>query len=223
MVGLAAAEIHQSQHEHQDAHAAQPVREAPPEQHTLVQGFHLGQDAGAGGGEAGDHFKHRVQIAGNLPRKGEGRRADEGDEDPGQGRQDEALPGVHGPLRRLPPGQDKADQSRRSQGYQEIDAGDFPVDSRHDQRQQHKRGLDQKDDAGEIDNDGIIHGPSPVQCRAAKMSLRLRRPLWVVTTMTLSPTSMVSLPRGVMVLPFLEIQPMSRLSFRCRSCSGTPQ
>ena len=47
----------QSQHKHQNAHAPYPVAEAPPEQHALVQSLYPGQDAGASGGEAGDHLK----------------------------------------------------------------------------------------------------------------------------------------------------------------------
>ena len=59
VVGLA-AHIHQRQHEHQNAHAPQPVGEAAPEEHPVVQRLHIGQDAGAGGGKAGNRLKHGV-------------------------------------------------------------------------------------------------------------------------------------------------------------------
>ena len=40
------------QHKHQNAHAANPVGKAPPEQHTVIHGFYFIQNAGAGGGKA---------------------------------------------------------------------------------------------------------------------------------------------------------------------------
>ncbi len=46
------------------------------------------------------------------------------------------------------------------------------------------------------------------------MSFKSLSPVAVVTMMTVSPTSMVSLPRGVMIRPFRLIQATKRFGFR---------
>ena len=52
--------------EDQDAHPADPVREAAPEQHSLPQRLHGGQDAGPGRGEAGHCLKNGVHIVRDI-------------------------------------------------------------------------------------------------------------------------------------------------------------
>ena len=53
----AAGQRQQREQKHQNAHAADPVGKAAPEQNTVGQPLHGGQDAGTGGGKAGDRLK----------------------------------------------------------------------------------------------------------------------------------------------------------------------
>ena len=84
---------HDGDHQDQDAHAAHPVRKAPPEQQGVGHGFHVRQDRSAGRGEAGDGFKEGVDIAWDLAGQHEGDGADCGDAEPGEGGDQKALLG----------------------------------------------------------------------------------------------------------------------------------
>ena len=55
--------------EHEYAHAADPVREAAPEQRTVREHFHIGDNACARRGKAGDGFKQCIREATGSPRK----------------------------------------------------------------------------------------------------------------------------------------------------------
>ena len=149
VVGLA-AHVHQRQHEHQNTHAAQPVGKATPEKYSIVQRLHIREDAGAGGGKAGNRLKHGVQVAGNLPGQRKGHRADEGDDNPRQSRKNESFPGVHIPPNWLEPGQHEAQDSRRRHGDEKADAGAFPVNQGNPQRKGQKRRFNQQDQAEQV-------------------------------------------------------------------------
>ena len=60
--------LHGDNHEykHQHAHAADPVGEAAPEEDAVGQQLRLGQHRRAGGGEARDDFKERLEVGGEL-------------------------------------------------------------------------------------------------------------------------------------------------------------
>ena len=60
------------QQKYQYPHAAQPVAEAAPVKQPLGQSLHIRQNGGAGGGEAGDDLKKRIDVIGNLPGYKEG-------------------------------------------------------------------------------------------------------------------------------------------------------
>ena len=48
------------QHKDQHAHSADPVSEAPPEQHTFRQSLHIGKNTGTGRRKAGNRLKKRI-------------------------------------------------------------------------------------------------------------------------------------------------------------------
>ena len=176
--GLAAVHPDDGQHEHQNAHAADPVRKAAPEQHALVELLHRGQDARAGGGKAGDHLEHGVEIKRDLPRKRERQRADERKHDPAERHCDQPFFRVHdGPLAAAQPQRQRTEHCRAQHHPEEIPAAYLMVDQRHEQRRQHQRGPDQQHRAQHIDDRPLIHGPAllpecPPACRAPRCRSR---------------------------------------------------
>ena len=187
MDGLSAVHANDGQHEHENAHAADPVRQASPEEHAAVKRLNRRQNARAGRRKAGDHLEHRVEIKRDLPRERERQRPHERQHDPAQRDGDQALLRVHGAA--LPAAQaerQRAQHGRTQQHPQKIPAVFLPVNDRHQQRQQHERGLDQKHRAQHIYNDPLIHVPAPLQgypqagraLRCTSRRSRCRRARW---------------------------------------------
>ena len=76
---------------YQHAHAADPVRKAAPEQRAVRQRLHVGNNACARRGKAGDGLKQRVRKMRNLAGKDEGQGAENTEYDPAEGDRDKAL------------------------------------------------------------------------------------------------------------------------------------
>ena len=159
------------QQEHQNAHAAQPVAEAAPQQQAAAHGLHIRQDGRAGGGKAGHHLKHGVHIGGDLPAEHKGQAAQHGKGDPGQRGGHKALLRIKGRrgLFALPVQRD---------AHRQNDGDGRQIGQRHpglavQQAQQHARnhadGFQQQGVADHAENCFIIHGRSPPGQRA-KMS-----------------------------------------------------
>ena len=187
MDGLSAVHADDGQHEHENAHAADPVRKAPPEKHAAVKRLDRREDAGTRGRKAGDHLEHRVEVKRDLPRQRERQRAHERQHDPAQRDSDQALLRVHGAaLSAAQAERQRAQHGRTQQHPQKIPAVLFPINDRHQQRQQHERGLDQKHRAQHVYNDPLIHVPAllqgcPQACRGpccTSRRSRCRRARW---------------------------------------------
>ncbi len=84
----------QREQEHQNAHAADPVGEAAPEQDALGQVLHSGQDAGTGGGKAGHRLKQGIHRVGDAAREHKRHGAHHGNDDPAQRGGSKALPHI---------------------------------------------------------------------------------------------------------------------------------
>jgi hypothetical protein len=84
----------QSQKEHQNAHAAQPVTEATPVEQTLGQCFHIGQNGSTGGGETGDDLEKGIDEIGDLPGYEKGEATEKTQYDPAGANADHAFPGI---------------------------------------------------------------------------------------------------------------------------------
>ena len=80
----AAGQRQQREQKHQNTHAADPVGEAAPEQNTVGQPLHGGQDAGTGGGKAGDCLKQSIHRVRDAAGEHKGHRANHRDEHPAQ-------------------------------------------------------------------------------------------------------------------------------------------
>ena len=147
--------------EHQHAHSADPVGEAPPHDGGVGQAFYVGQNAGAGGGEAGHGFKQRVDIGGDLSAENKGERTERTEQDPAQRYDNAALPGIELALFRLPEHQQSACQQRDPHS-REI----APEDILAENNGGHRRGdqehsLEQQYPAEDIRDHSVIHGRSP--------------------------------------------------------------
>src|SRR5699024_7825633 len=86
-------------------------------------------------------------------------------------------------------------------------------------REGHQSALTQQDVAQQAEHYGIVHRAPPCP---ATISRRSCRPCCRVTTMTVSPSWMVSPPRGMMISSPRVMQHNSRLGLRCSSLRGTP-
>ena len=84
--------------QHQHAHAAQPVGKGAPEEDAVGQGLDVGENGGAGGGEAGGGLKHAVNKGVEITGKIEGQAAYYAGEQPQQTHRYKALPYVEVPL-----------------------------------------------------------------------------------------------------------------------------
>ena len=138
------AAAHHRQHrqqEHQHAHAADPVREAPPEHAAVAHVLHVGEDARAGGRKARHRFKQRVDEPRDLAAQVKRQAAEHGHDNPAQRRGDEALPGVKmragGALVR----QQEADERAQRHRDGKRNPLRLPVEERRDERQPHQRRL----------------------------------------------------------------------------------
>ena len=159
----AAGQRQQREQEHQNAHAADPVGEAAPEQDAPGQVLHGGQDAGTGGGEAGNGLKHGIHRVGNAAREHKGHRAHHTDEQPAERRGGKALPHIED----LALGLDAVEQSarhRRKRCREQEHAQHHPltVDQAGHGGQQEQRGFAIEDVAQQPQNDRIIHAAPPL-------------------------------------------------------------
>src|SRR5699024_4105638 len=175
----------------------------------------------AGDGEAGHRLEQRLDGVGDGARQHEGHRPHHTDEHPGQGGGDAALPHIKDLAAGLDAGQRAAGQAAQHDGEQEhLQHVPLPVERADQGGQAHQGALAQQDVAQQPEYDGVIHLRAP-PCPAT-MSRRSCRPCCRVTTMTVSPSWMVSPPRGMMIWSPRVMQHSSRLGFRCSSLRGTP-
>ena len=95
LVELHAADAQKRQdrdRKHDDAHAAQPLDEAAPEQQSLGNQFDVGQNRGTRGGRPADRFEKGVHETAALDPEVERQRAGQPDGRPGDGHNGHALP-----------------------------------------------------------------------------------------------------------------------------------
>ena len=172
MDALPALEPQDRHHEHQNAHAADPVRKAAPEQHAVAQRLDVRQDGRAGRREAGDHLKHRVEIRRDLARQRERHRADQRQHNPAQRHGHKAVARVDRLVFRP---RDEHHQPAgcccAENGVEEIETCPLAVEQRRHQREQHQPALDEEQRAEQPDDHAFIHGHilcARLGCRPAR-------------------------------------------------------
>ena len=83
MNGLSTRTWQNGQHEYQNAHAANPVRKAAPEQYAARQMLNGGQNGGTGGGKSGNSFKECIDGIGDRSAEEKGECAKQRHQNPG--------------------------------------------------------------------------------------------------------------------------------------------
>ena len=155
---------------HQHAHAAHPVGEAAPEQRAVAQGFHVGQDGGAGGGKAGDGLEESVNKGRYFAGNHKGQCAEGTHQHPDQRHDGQAVAGKDGGVfGGLAAGDEP--QHRQQRGRQQKCRQQIPLVVEHgaDQREKHQTCFDCKDAAQHKGNHSIIHaGALTLRCRAGR-------------------------------------------------------
>ena len=154
----AAGQRHHGQQKDQNAHAADPVGEAAPEQNPHGQALHVGQDRSAGGGETRHRLKQGGDGVGNGPRQDKGHRSHDTDDHPGQRRGDAALPHVENFAARLEKGEgkpdDKAEGHREQENPQDIP---FVVEGADQGGQAHQPAFTQQNIPQQTEYNRIVH------------------------------------------------------------------
>ena len=146
-------------HQHQHAHAANPVGKAAPEQVAALHGFYIRQNGGAGGGKAADCFKKGIHIRGDVTAEDKGKSADGGEHQPANGHDGKALFGKDVMVFRTDrKGHQRSCQSCHSDGLHIGQGTSFAVVEGHQQRQNQQPGLQQHHLTDGVDHHFIVHG-----------------------------------------------------------------
>ena len=158
----AAGQGQQGEQEHQNAHAADPMGEAAPEQDAVGQALHTGQDAGTGGGKARNGLKHGVHGVRDAAGEDERHCAHDTDGDPAQGGGRKALPHIEHLAAGLDGLQGKAQRPTDGRRQQEhAHDGPLGVEEARHRREQQQRALYHQDVAQQTKDDRIIHTSCP--------------------------------------------------------------
>ncbi len=149
-------------HEHQHAHAADPVGEAPPDQAGVRQRFDIRQNARSRRRKTRHRLKKRIRKGGDLAGQHEGKRPEQTHHDPAERHGHEAFLCVKGILFRLVQLPDQIPADHIGAAEEQIDQRDmiFAVDDPGDHRQQEEASCQQDDRPQNHDNDGEIHAPT---------------------------------------------------------------
>ena len=157
----------------------------------------LTENRGTGRRKAGYDLKDRIDVGRNRAGQIKRQRADQGHHDPAQCTDDEALTRIIvGTLRPPDRGQGADDERKYSRNCEGLHGPEFLIDQCADDRQDHDAGFELQHPSEHVNNHTKVHFPNAPY---ARISLRSLKPVFVVITMTLSPGSMKSAPRGVMI------------------------
>ena len=193
-------------HEHQHAHAANPVGQAAPEQGSVRNRFHIGQDGGARSGKARDGLEQRIHYRGDLPAEQEGQCAGDRQHNPAQCDSYKAFTRIKTGVLRFfvaeQPGKCQADHRRAQIGQNDR----LLIEDSGQRGQQQENGFHTQHPADQVANHYVIHFSISSSSSGWKISCRSFIPLRVDTTMTVSPSRSSSWPRGMMRLPLRLMQ-----------------
>ena len=152
-----AAHGQHSQHEHENAHAADPVCEQPPEHTAARHALRRCDDAGTGCGQARDRLEQGVDVVRNVTGEHEEQGAEQRHGDPRQADDQKTVAcghaagfGAHAP-------HDQPDAAGDGNRDQKRDRR-FIIDQGCNHRQEHQRGLDAQYAADDLPDHSKIHG-----------------------------------------------------------------
>ena len=148
---------------HEDAHAAEPLGGGAPEEQAARPDFHVGDRAGARGGEARGRFENRGGRGQRRGREHVGQRAEQGaqgpteaDDDDGLAAQDFAGRAASEPAKQAARG--RGEDGGKPERTVRSEAGFLVVD-RVGEATDHRPGHEQKQEADEAAELAVIHGP----------------------------------------------------------------
>ena len=171
--GLAAVHPDDGQHEHQNAHAADPVRKAAPEQHAVAQRLDVGQNCRACRRKARDRLKKSIDKGRYLAGDDKRQCAENRHQHPDKRHDGQAVAGVDfrvfGGAQAGYQAQRQHDQRRPQEGKHNAP---LAVDGGAAHGKEHEGCFDQEDAPQHKPYHFIVHGRAlTLQCRAASAAL----------------------------------------------------
>ena len=148
---------------HQYAHAAYPVGKAAPEQHTVTHGFHIAQDAGAGGGKAGYRFKKGIYKKRDIAADDKRQRTEHGHQHPGQCNDHKTLARIDYRVGGAAQPQNKAQHGQPHRRYHKgKQAAPLAINNSYNRRRQQQGGFNHKNTAQHIPKHAVVHSVTPL-------------------------------------------------------------
>ncbi len=189
------------QGKHEDAHTAHPMCKTAPEEKAFRQGFHIVEDTRASRCKTGNGFKQAVDIRWDRTAQIKWQSAEQGQQNPGEGDNDIALPRIHALVRHLQADERDADGQEQGNRYKQGKHASFPIIKAHHQRKKQEARLQREDVAKHFQYKLAVHErPSlSISFRLigyTRISLKSSSRCRVVITITLSPARMQSFPVG---------------------------
>ena len=176
---LAAGDAQRGQHgdeEGDDAHAADPLAQGSPQEDAFAHRVEVGEDRGAGAGQA----RHRLEerVGGCEAVRGVGDGADQNEQQPGDGHGRQAF---HPPHLESPPGQEPGSQTQQNGeaggGEEGEGAAPVPVGRLDRGRRQQDRTETADQRQGRTENDRDAHSrPSRLRASVRRPGPPCRRP-----------------------------------------------
>ena len=143
--------------EDQHAHAAHPVGEAAPHEHTAGQRLHGGENGGTRGGKARNRLEDGVHVVRDRTRDEEGNSPEQRQDDPGQGDDDEALAGIEHGILGLFPDAKPADGGADQGGDGKVPDLGLGVAQARNQGYQHESRLKDQEPSQNVADHFIVH------------------------------------------------------------------
>ena len=161
--GAAIADRQNRHGKHQYAHAAHPVGKAAPEQHTVTHGFHIAQDAGAGGGKAGYRFKKGIHKKRDIAADDKRQRTEHGHQHPGQCHDHKTLARIDRRVGGAAQPQNKAQHGQPHRRYHKgKQAAPLAMNNSYNRRGQQQGGFNHKNTAQHIPKHAVVHSVTPL-------------------------------------------------------------
>ena len=154
---IASCKRKQAQDKDENAHSADPVSKASPEQNAVGQAFHIAEYAGSRGGKAGDCFKQSINGIGCCAAEQERQRTHHAHHNPAQRNRDKSLFCVENHIFRLSDGERNSNHKAESHCDNKSKTGFLPVDHSCQAGQKHKKPFEVQNPSHNIGNHGIIH------------------------------------------------------------------
>ena len=154
---VAAGHGENSENEDDDAHSADPVRKAAPEQAGMAEGLDVRQDTGSGRRESGHRLKKRIGEVGNVARDHQRNRAQDTYDDPAEPDDNKTFPRIVSVTAELDRGDDPSDDKICHRQDSIYDRLLLPVEQAADSRKCQESTGELDHNAEYSPDNGIVH------------------------------------------------------------------